>query len=140
LESTAGTYVENLAAFFGDDPRVSECLETVWWPEEALHEELAKAYIRSVWPEFDWVSGYEVFLEHYAPRCDSRLLRPSPGLEALARCVTETQATMIYRCIGSYTGDPQLKSLMKRLSTDRLLPRTRTEWLNRRGDSRDVRN
>jgi hypothetical protein len=118
LESTAGTYVENLAPLFGDDPRVSHWLKTVWWPEEVMHGELAKGYIRSIWPEFDWAGGYEVFLEHYVPRCDSGLLRPSPGLEALARCVTETQATMIYRCIGSYTGDPPLQALMKRLSTD----------------------
>jgi hypothetical protein len=118
LESTAGTYVENLAPLFGDDSRVSHWLETVWRPEECMHGELAKAYIGSVWPEFDWAGGYQVFLEDYVPRCDSGLLRPSPGLEALARCVTETQATMIYRCIGSYTGDPRLKALMKRLSTD----------------------
>jgi hypothetical protein len=118
LESAARTYVENLSPFFGDDPQISDWLETVWGPEEAAHGELAKAYLGSMWPEFDWASGYQVFLEHYAPRCDSRLLRPSPGLEALARCVTETEATMIYRCIGSYTGDPRLRALMKRLSTD----------------------
>jgi hypothetical protein len=71
-----------------------------------------------MWPEFDWETGYKAFLRNYRPRCDHQLLRPTPGLEALARCVTETEATMMYRCLGAYTTDPELQSLMRKMSND----------------------
>jgi hypothetical protein len=46
------------------------------------------------------------------------LLRPSPALEALARCVTETETAMIYRCLSTYTPDTELKALMMAMSKD----------------------
>jgi hypothetical protein len=118
LESTVATYVENLSPYFDCDPEIQRWLKTVWLPEEAEHGRLAKQYVEKTWPEFDWEHGYNLFLNHYRPRCNYSLLRPSPALEALARCVTETEATMMYRCIGSYVSDPELKILMKKLSTD----------------------
>jgi hypothetical protein len=118
LESTVATYVENLAPYFEGDPEILRWLQTVWLPEEAEHGRLARQYVEKTWPEFDWKHGYKLFLCHYRPRCDYKLLRPSPALEALARCVTETEATMMYRCLGSYAVDRDVKSLMKKLGSD----------------------
>jgi hypothetical protein len=118
LESTVGNYVENMAPYFKNNPAICRWLETVWLPEEAEHGHLAREYVEAIWPEFDLERGYNAFFQQYWPRCDHNLLRPSPALEALARCVTEAEATMIYRCIASYASDPEIKALMKKLSSD----------------------
>lgn len=118
LESTVPTYVENLEPFFRADPDTLAWLRDTWLPEEAEHGRLLRAYVERVWPEFQWEQAYAEFRVRYVPRCETGNLRPSVGLEALARCVTETEATMIYRCIGRYAEDQELAALMKRLSTD----------------------
>jgi hypothetical protein len=118
LESAVSTYVENLSPYFESHPEICRWLKTVWLPEEAEHGHLARQCVEKTWPEFNWEQSYDVFFQHYRPRCDYNLLRRSPALEALARCVTEAESTMIYRCIGSYTCDAEIKSLMKKLSAD----------------------
>ena len=118
LESTVATYVENLIPFFPDNPAVRDWLQRVWLPEEAEHGRLTRRYVERVWPEFEWDNAYALFLQSYKPRCDHRLLRRSPALEALARCVTEAETAMMYRCFGAYASDPELQSLMRRMSTD----------------------
>jgi hypothetical protein len=118
LESTVPTYVDNLEPFFRADKETLDWLRDTWLPEEAEHGRLLRAYVERVWPEFRWERAYAEFRGCYVPRCETGNLRPSVGLEALARCVTETEATMIYRCIGRYAADPELAALMKRLSSD----------------------
>jgi rubrerythrin len=118
LESTVAIYVENLEPFFGDDEEDDRWLREVWLPEEAEHGRLTHEYVLGIWPEFDWNCAYGAFLTRYTPRCAFTQLRPSSGLEALARCVTEAEATMMYRCIARYTSDPALRLLCQTLSTD----------------------
>lgn len=118
LESAVPIYVENLSPFFADNPKAQDWLQSTWLHEEAEHGRLTRTYATTHWPEFDWERGYALFLSRYQPRCNRNLLRASPALEALARCVTETQAAMIYRCLGDYSPDPELKSLMADMSRD----------------------
>lgn len=118
LESRVDTYVENLAPFFECDPGTREWLETIWLPEEQEHGRLMRRYVERRWPDFLWSDGFTMFSTLYVPRCSTPNLRPSVALEALARCVTETEATMIYRCLASYADDPELAALLKRLSKD----------------------
>ncbi|MFT5572448.1 MAG: rubrerythrin [Cryomorphaceae bacterium] len=118
LESAVPNYVENLDVIFKDNPELVDWLDNVWLHEESEHGELAKGFVQQTWPEYDWQKGYEKFLVKYGPRCAHEELRDSPGLEALARCVTETQATMSYRCLMNYSSDPKLIALMKKMSTD----------------------
>ena len=118
LESRVDTYVESLYPFFQSDIETLSWLNDVWLPEEANHGRLMRDYVEATWPDFDWMHGYQEFSKRYVPQCAHEKMRPSASLETLARCVTETFATMIYRCVGSYTNDPELKNLMKRLSVD----------------------
>ncbi len=118
LESRVDTYVENLEAIFAGEQGILAWLRDIWLPEESEHGRLLKNYVEGTWPRFDWNRGFTLFSTRYIPRCDHSRLRPSPGLEALARCATETGASMIYRCIGAYAIDPELKALMRRISTD----------------------
>jgi len=118
LETAVPDYVENLVPFYRDRADISGWLASTWLLEESRHGREARAYVENVWPEFDWQSGYECFLAQYRPYCCIEVLRPSPGLEALARCVTETQAAMIYRCIAEYTCDANLKCLLTAMSKE----------------------
>jgi hypothetical protein len=118
LESAVPNYVENLDVIYRDNPALVDWLDNVWLHEESEHGVLAKQFVEETWPEYNWQAGYEQFLVRYGPRCAHEELRPSPGLEALARCVTETQATMSYRCLSNYSSDPKLRALMKKMSTD----------------------
>jgi len=118
LESRVDTYVDNLTPFFQCDPATKDWLKNVWLLEEQEHGRLMRIYVEDTWPAFDWSRGFKEFSDLYIPQCVTEKLRCSVGLEALARCVTETQATMIYRCIASYSNDPLLKELLKRMSTD----------------------
>lgn len=120
LETSVGTYVENLQPFFAHDAGTECWLRDVWLPEEEEHGQSTRAYLASVWPEFDWQRAYGIFHQRYRPRCDFAKLRPTAGLEALARCVTETEATMMYRCIAGYTSDNSLRALFERLSKDEI--------------------
>jgi hypothetical protein len=120
LESTVAVYVENLQPFFGNDEEDDRWLRDVWLLEEAEHGRLTQEYVLAIWPEFDWGRAYGAFLTRYRPRCAFRRLRASPALEALARCVTEAEATMMYRCVARYTSDPTLRLLCQRMSTDEI--------------------
>lgn len=118
LESAVPDYVENLAPFYRDQPEIVDWLEAIWLPEEVRHGRETRRYVQALWPTFDWEGGYEIFLSYYRPCCRNERLRPTPALEALARCVTETQAAMIYRCIAAYTHDAELKRLFTGMSQD----------------------
>lgn len=118
LESRVPTYVDNLEPFFRCDPDTLQWLQEVWLPEEAAHGRFMKSFVEQTWPEFDWERGFTEFSTLYIPRCATERLRPSVGLEALARCVTEMQAATFYRCLACYTPDPDLKILLKRMSAD----------------------
>jgi hypothetical protein len=118
LESTVSTYVENLVPFFADDEATLRWLRDVWLPEESAHGRVTREYVERSWPEFDWPRGYARFCEAYVPRCEHELLRPSPALEALARCVTETETAMVYRCLAEYARDSELATLLRKMSSD----------------------
>lgn len=118
LESTAGTFADNLEPIYGNDPKLSQWLTDVWLPEELQHGELTKSYVTTTWPGFDWDSAYQKFFSNYQPKCHWENLRCTPALEALARCVTEAETTMFYRCVESYSYSSQLKELMSRMSKD----------------------
>ena len=118
LESTAGTFVENLEPIYGNDPKLNQWLKTVWLPEELHHGELTKSYVTNTWPGFDWDSAYQQFFKNYQPRCHWENLRRTPALEALTRCVTEAETTMFYRCVEDYARSNQLKELMRQMSKD----------------------
>lgn len=118
LESTVPTFVDNLQVLFKDDKGMLKWLNDVWLPEEFAHGQQGRQFIAETWPEFDWENAYQDFIANYGPRCSHEMLRSSLAMEALCRCVTETEATMFYRCIGSYTKSKKLGALMQKLSAD----------------------
>lgn len=137
LEDSVAEYVENLQPFFADDPETGRWLRETWLPEEEAHGRLTRGYVEATWPEFDWRRAYGAFAARFLPQCHFSKLRPSPALETLARCVTETESAMMYRCIARYTRDPGLRALFERLSRDEVRHYRRFRKLHQRLQMRE---
>jgi hypothetical protein len=118
LESATPEYVRNLKHVFAADAPFAGWLEETWQREEVEHGRLVRDVLRSEWPAFDWSAAYAEFTARYAPRCEASLLRPTPALEALARCVTETEAAAGYRALAAYSQDVALRALLHRMAAD----------------------
>jgi hypothetical protein len=118
IEATTPEYVVNLLRIFDKDPQMKSWLQGTWQPEEVGHGELMREQVERYWPEFDYARAYASFTCRYLPRCDASLLRPTPGLEALARCVTEAGAAASYRALASYTRDPALAETFLGMAAD----------------------
>ncbi|MET3392521.1 hypothetical protein ABIC33_003179 [Variovorax sp. 1140] len=118
IESGSDLYTHNLVDFFKGDQEVTDWLSQHWELEELQHGKALRAYVRHVWPEFDWDTAYRNFLEEYATYCKVELLAPTRGLEMTARCVVETGTATYYRAMARSTDEPVLQDLATRIAAD----------------------
>jgi rubrerythrin len=102
IESTTPHYVVQLRQIFQRDAEFICWLEGTWQREEVGHGRCMREQIERIWPEFDYDAAYAAFARRYVPRCDVTLLRPTPALESLARCVTEAHAAGAYRALAGH--------------------------------------
>jgi hypothetical protein len=54
VESGSELYTRNLVDHFADDAELQTWLTQHWEQEELQHGRALTAYVRAVWPEFDW--------------------------------------------------------------------------------------
>ena len=118
IESGSDLYTQNLVDFFQGDDEVTGWLSNHWEQEELQHGQALRAYVRHVWPEFDWDTAYRGFLAEYATYCKVELLAPTRALEMTARCVVETGTATYYRAMARSTTEPVLRDLATRIATD----------------------
>jgi rubrerythrin len=118
IESGSDLYTHNLVDYFKGDDEVTEWLSNHWELEELQHGKALRAYVRHVWPEFEWDTAYRGFLEEYATYCKVELLGPTRALEMTARCVVETGTATYYRAMARSTDEPVLQDLATRIATD----------------------
>lgn len=118
IESGSHLYTRNLIDFYRGDREVTDWLAEHWEPEELQHGRALRAYVRRVWPEFDWEPAYRSFMEEYARYCKVELLGPTRGLEMAARCVVETGTATYYGAVSRATSEPVLKDLASRIARD----------------------
>jgi len=90
VESGSDLYTRNLIDHFAGDAELQDWLAGHWEQEELQHGRALAAYVRHVWPEFDWDSGFRAFWNEYGAVCTAAELESSRGLELAARCVVET--------------------------------------------------
>jgi len=118
IESGSDLYTHNLIEFFRGDDEVTQWLIEQWEPEELQHGRALRAYVRHVWPDFDWERGFRSFIEEYRAYCKVELLEPTRGLEMSARCVVETGTATYYRALARSTGEPFFSELAGRIAGD----------------------
>ncbi len=118
VESGSDLYTQNLINHFAGDDELQSWLSQHWKHEELQHGRALAAYVRSVWPEFDWDRSFKAFWTEYGAVCTAEQLEPSRGLELAARCVVETGTACLYRALNELTDEPVLKQLTNHIKSD----------------------
>lgn len=118
VESGSDLYTTNLVDHFAGDDELQAWLRDHWEHEEMQHGRALSAYVRHVWPEFDWETGFARFFAEYGAVCTSEELETSRGLELAARCVVETGTASLYRALNDVTDEPVLKLLTNNIKGD----------------------
>lgn len=118
VESGSDLYTQNLIDHFAGDEDLQGWLREHWEHEELQHGRALAAYVRSVWPEFDWEKGFHAFWQEYGAVCTSEQLESCRGLELAARCVVETGTASLYRALNEITDEPVLKQLTNHIKSD----------------------
>lgn len=118
VESGSDLYTQNLVEYYGDEPEISTWLREQWEIEELQHGQALRAYVKHIWPEFDWQTAYRSFLDEYSTYCKVELLEPSKGLEMVARCVVEAGTATFYGALSRSTDEPVLQDLASRIAKD----------------------
>jgi hypothetical protein len=118
VESGSDLYTHNLIEHFDGDLELQGWLREHWEHEELQHGRALAAYVRHVWPEFDWEAGFQAFWNDYGKLCTNEQLEPSRGLELAARCVVETGTASLYRALNDIVDEPVLKQLTNNIKSD----------------------
>jgi ferritin len=118
VESGSDLYTRNLIDHFAGDQELQTWLSQHWEQEELQHGRALAAYVKTVWPDFDWDKGFKSFWNAYGAVCTSEQLEPSRGLELAARCVVETGTASLYRALNEITDEPVLKQLTNHIKSD----------------------
>ena len=118
VESGSELYTQNLIDHFAGDQGLQTWLSQHWEHEELQHGRALAAYVRKVWPEFDWDKGFQAFWNEYGAVCTAEQLEPCRGLELAARCVVETGTASLYRALNEITDEPVLKLLTNHIKSD----------------------
>jgi len=118
IECGAPLHVEGLKGVFAGDPELRRWLEQEWWPMKAGHGQQLRAYVESLWREFDWASAYEGFNQAYHPRVTAAYVGRSPSEVALLLCAATAQAAAFYGSLASYADDPELRALLGKMDAD----------------------
>jgi hypothetical protein len=118
VESGSDLYTHNLVDHFAGDDELQAWLRDHWEHEEMQHGRALAAYVRHVWPEFDWETGFRNFFAAYGAVCTSDELEESRGLELAARCVVETGTASLYRALNDFTDEPVLRQLTNYIKSD----------------------
>jgi uncharacterized membrane protein len=78
VESGSDLYTQNLVDHFAGDEELQTWLSQHWEHEELQHGRALAAYVRTVWPEFDWDTGFTAFWNDYGAVCTSEQLEADP--------------------------------------------------------------
>ena len=118
VESGSDLYTQNLVDHFAGDDALQTWLRQHWEQEEMQHGRALSAYVKAVWPEFNWDAGFKAFWDEYGAVCTAEQLEESRGLELAARCVVETGTASLYRALNDITDEPVLKELTNHIKSD----------------------
>jgi hypothetical protein len=118
IESGSELYTRNLLTYYRDDAQIAEWLGTVWEIEELQHGVALRAYVQTVWPEFDWQEAYDRFIADYSQAASPEAFEATPHLELAARCMIETGTTSLYRMLHGYAQEPVLRQVLAHIRDD----------------------
>ncbi|SFK56959.1 ferritin-like domain-containing protein [Rhodanobacter glycinis] len=115
-EQAAQPHMHELVKQFAGDRAWQAWLRQCWQPEKCQHGHALAAYVRHVWPEYDWQAGFKACL-------DAAVVQPPElyrerGLTLAARCVIGAGVASHYRALGEITDEPVLRELVACIKRD----------------------
>ena len=120
IESGSAVYARNLVSYFAGDAEICDWLQEHWEPEELQHGVALKAYVQTVWPEFNWSTAYADLQSQYSKLCIADNLEPTRGQEMAARCVVEMGTTTYYHALNAVCDEPILRGITRHIRNDEL--------------------
>lgn len=121
IESGSDLYTRNLIHYCAGEAELVGWLQDRWEQEEMRHGRALHAYVRHVWPEFDWDRAYAAFFEDYSRQCTLDEFESTPGLEMVARCVIETGTATFYQALAEQArAEPVLSGIATRIRADEI--------------------
>jgi len=118
VESGSELYTRNLLTYYRDDAQIADWLSNEWEHEELQHGAALRAYVATVWPEFDWNKAYQGFLAEYSLLASPDAFEATPQLELAARCMIETGTASLYRMLYDYAQEPVLRQVLGHIRED----------------------
>lgn len=118
VESGSELYTRNLLTYYRDDAQIAEWLNNAWEPEELQHGTALRAYVKAIWPEFDWERAYQGFFAEYSQTASPDAFEATPHLELAARCMIETGTATLYGMLHEYAQEPVLRQVLAHIRND----------------------
>lgn len=117
-ECAAQPRMHDLVASFDGDREWQAWLRQHWQPQKCRHGHALTAYVRHVWPEFDWQAGFKAFLDVQAAKPEAPATPPDRGLALAAHCIAVAGTASHYRALAEAAGEPVLRQLAGSLKRD----------------------
>jgi hypothetical protein len=118
LEAAVPLHVNRLNPILADHHEARLWLERIWWPQRAEYGRRLREYVEATWPEFDWSAAYEEFYQVYRAGLAIEPGGAGVALEALRRCVAESQCAVFYRALARCADEPTLHELARKAASD----------------------
>jgi hypothetical protein len=111
LESDAERAAGRMLDVFAADAPFCAWIKSEWLPCRRARARVLRDYIEQTWPEFDFAAA----LHEYAATSEGERgfgpQRTSAGHEALARCVSASQAALFYGALALWAEDQRLREV-----------------------------
>lgn len=115
-EQASLPYMHDLVGQFAGDREWQAWLRQCWQPEKCQHGHALAAYVRHVWPEYDWQTGFKACLD--AGMAQPAGIDRDRGLTLAARCVAGAGIASHYRALGEIADEPVLRQLAACIKRD----------------------
>jgi hypothetical protein len=118
LEAAAAQRAAQTSAAFSADAGFHAWIERAWSPAKSAHAAAIRAYIASMWPDFDWYAASEAFAEDYLRQVRPSRAGCSLASDALTQGAGAAQAAAFYRGLGCAADDRALRELLLAMAAD----------------------
>jgi hypothetical protein len=118
LEGGIAQRAHALAAAFAPDAAFCAWVRDSWIPSKSAHAGRTRAYVDTMWPEFDWSAADDDFSTHYRRLAPCGRSNRGLARTALVFSTAAAQAAICYRALGAVADDPDLRRLLHELAAD----------------------
>jgi hypothetical protein len=118
LESDAERTARRMLDLFADNGPFCQWMEAEWLPRKRARARTLRNYVEQTWPEFDFDAALHEYTATFGAELAYGPRRNSAVHEALARCVSASQAALFYGALGLWAEDERLRDIASACSQE----------------------